>query len=379
MKYINLVLTIFISIICEAQIRSLNSADSLYATGNYIKAINEYAKDGSPKAALQIGRSYNAIGNFDKAITQYESLLSEHPELEIAKFELSKLYLKVKKYDLAKKLLIELIDTNPNNPEYFYVLGESFRENSLLDKSITNYKRAIQVDSTHLRSLFQLAKYYLVKREKDSVLHYSNMGLDFYPEDVALINLKALAYFNNDNFGSSVPYFEKLIELGEHKPFVYQKLGYAYFKTWEFEKAKKMYTSAIMMDSENPELYYELGHVFLKDRALDSAQVYFNQAIKIKKPYLAKEYESLAGVYRIQENLKEALHYYQLAHQEEPRNPTYYYQVCALNDQLSDNPEKKLEYYENFKKMYGKNRPYISEMVAKRISELKSEIHFSKN
>ncbi|MGC1516065.1 MAG: hypothetical protein WA810_10860 [Maribacter sp.] len=51
-----------------AQIPSAALADSLFALGNYTKAINEYAKIGDAAAGLQIARCYNVIGNYDKAI-----------------------------------------------------------------------------------------------------------------------------------------------------------------------------------------------------------------------------------------------------------------------------------------------------------------------
>lgn len=131
----------------------------------------------------------------------------------------------------------------------------------VMDKSIPFYKRAIDVDSTHLRSLFQLSKYYLVKRETDSVITYTTQGLNFYPKDVALINLKGLAYFNNEEFRKSVPLFEKLLALGEEELFVFMKLGYAYFRTWEFEKAKKMYAAALLIEDDHAGAFFELGNV----------------------------------------------------------------------------------------------------------------------
>lgn len=69
------------------QVAALTIADSLYATGNYTKAINTYAKIGSQKSGLQIARAYNAIGNYEKAILQYESTIVKIPELQIARFE----------------------------------------------------------------------------------------------------------------------------------------------------------------------------------------------------------------------------------------------------------------------------------------------------
>jgi len=46
----------------EAQSSALTLADSLYSIGNYSNAINEYSKVGGISSALQIARSYNAVG-----------------------------------------------------------------------------------------------------------------------------------------------------------------------------------------------------------------------------------------------------------------------------------------------------------------------------
>lgn len=363
----------------EAQTEMSKNADSLYATGNYTKAINEYSKIGSEKASLQIARAYKAIGNFEKSVVQYKALVSDNPNLEMAQFELAKLYLKVNQFNSAKDLFSLLVQKTPENPEYHFYLGESFREGGDFKRAIPSFENAVYVDSTHLRSLFQMSKYYLVKGEKDSVLRYTDMGLKFYPKDVSLINLKALAYFNNDNFRNSIPHFEELLQLGETKTYVYQKLGYAYFRTWEFEKAKNMYKMAIGMEMDNPELYYELGRVYLKDRAMDSAQIFIQRAIELKKPNLASEYETLASIARQQEKLNEALEYYKLAHREDREEPRYYYQICAMNDGLKNNLKESLDCYESYLNQYGDKYPYLNEIVSKRISDLKAEIHFSKN
>lgn len=362
----------------NAQTGDLDSADSLYATGNYTLAINEYSKSGSPSASLQIARAYNAIGNFDKAIGQYESILNKNPKLRIAGFELGKLYLKSNEYDKARKLFTKLVSTRTGNPEYHYYLGEAFRELGQSASSLVSYKNAVEKDSTHLRSLFQLAKYFTIKQERGQVLRYVDKGLEFYSNDVSLINLKALIYFNDNQYEKAIPWFEKVLELGEHKEYVYEKLGYCYYKNWEFDKAKKAYQEVIAINDDNSDAYFSLAEVFRKNKQLDSAEVFINKGMAIKKPIFAKGYSALAGLYRERNDLKIALKYYLMAHDESPEDSNLYYNVCTVNDQLSDDPKKKLDYYENFILKYGKERPYISDMVARRISELKEQIHFAK-
>ena len=377
MKKIVFILIILNLCRAEAQTSALVIADSLYATGNYTNAINLYAREGSQKANLQIARAYNAIGNYTKAIAQYENVILKDASIQIARFELGKIYMKTKHYDAGRKLFTGLVRDDANNPEYLYYQGESFRELDQPASSLVAYKKAVEVDSTHLKSIFQLGKYFVIQRETTQALFYLDKGLQFYADDVSLINLKGLALFNNNAYDKALPLFERLIELGEKKEFVYTKLAHCYYKAWDFEKAKSTYHRLIEIDDYNHDAYYNLGAVFFKDRVIDSAKYYIRKAIKVQEVTFEKEYNFLAGLYRSEEDLKGALKYYKLAHIEDPTDPRLYYQMCAMIDQSSDDPKIKLEYYQNFKKKFGGKQRFFSELVAKRISELKEEIHLA--
>ena len=82
-------------------------------------------------------------------------------------------------------------------------------------------------------------------------------------------------------------------------------------------------------------------------------------------------------MHRSEDDVKTALKYYKLAHQEDPSQPRFYYQICALIDQTSKEAKVKRENYENFIKKYGTKQRYLSDFVAKRITELKEEIHLA--
>lgn len=374
-----IILFIFLISIATAEAQSSASAiaDSLYATGNYTNAINYYAEEGTQKASLQISRAYNAIGNYDKAIAQYESVVEKAVDYQIARFELGKLYLKTKRYDDARKLFTGLVRDDTNNPEYLYQQAESFRELDQIASSVVTYKKAIAIDSTHLKSLFQLGKYFVVTRETNQALQYLNMGLQFYADDVSLINLKALAHFNNDEFDKALPLFERLIELGEKKEFVYTKLANCYFKTWAFEKAKKTYKYLIELDAYNQNAYFNLGQVFFKNKQVDSAMYYVKKSIAVQEVTFEKEYANLAYMYHSEKDFKSALKYFNKAFDEDPSNHQNYYQICLLIDKTSNDLSEKLRYYEAFISKFGPSKRYFSEVVSKRISLLKEEIHFA--
>tara|TARA_R110002111_G_scaffold234518_1_gene295610 strand:+ start:179 stop:1291 length:1113 start_codon:yes stop_codon:yes gene_type:complete len=350
-------------------------ADSLYAVGNYMRAINEYSKEGSYNAQLQIARAYSAIGNYDKALVQYENIVQKNNSHTLAKYELGRLYLKLKKYDAARLVFSELSEKNNLNPEYFYYLGESLKELNLLPEGAAAYKESVKLDSTHLRSLFQLGKYYVLQRERDSVLKYVDKGLHFYENDVSLINLKALANYNDNLLWLALPLFERLVELGEYKEYIFEKMGYAYFAMAKYEKAKEAYKNLLTFDGENPVALYGIGSAYAKLQELDSAKIYIKKSIEVQKVVLDKEYNALARLAVEQNNLKLAIEYYKKAFGEDPAGYLYKYEVCLLTDQHYKNPKISLKCYEEYQEKFGRKKDYFSEFTSKRIAELKEEIH----
>lgn len=208
MKRTFFLIVVFLVFKAEAQSSALAIADNLYNSGNYTAAINQYSKLGTEHASFQIAKAYNAIGNFDKAIAQYENVIAKNPEFNLARFNLGKLYLKTKKPEKATVNFLKLTISDKKNPEYHYYLGRSYEDIKKHKQSTYWYKKAIALDSTHLRSIFRVGKYYVSRKEKDSVLKYVDKGLNFYENDVALISLKAQAFFNYQNYKESIPWFK---------------------------------------------------------------------------------------------------------------------------------------------------------------------------
>jgi len=362
----------------EGQSSVSSIADSLFAIGNYSKAINEYSKLGGVSSALQIARSYNAIGNHEKAFTQYQYVVEEHATNQLAQLELGKLLLKMNRFEEAKSVFINLVDLNSDNTEFQYYLGEVYRELNQATESLIHYKNAVRLDSTHLRSLFQIAKHYTIKQERDNALKYILKGLGFYKNDVSLINLHALVLFNDFQYDKSIPLLERELELGEDKSYVYEKLGYAYNQNWDFEKAKQAYKVLLNRDGTNSQTYFDLASVYQKENKLDSAKIYINKAMDVQKPIFSIGYSRLADIAREQNDFKTALKFYQMAFHEDKSDVRIYYNLATTYDQFGVDPQKKLDYYQNFLKQYPKEHPFYYETVRKRISELKEEIHFVK-
>lgn len=378
MKKLAFILFCIVTLKSRAQSSALAIADSLYRIGDYTKAINVYAKVNTPNANLQIARAYNVVRNYDKAMLQYEALVERDPKAQLARFELGKIYAKTRKSVKAQQLFEVLVSEYPNNPEYFYYLGSAYADLDSIPKSVQLFKSAIARDSTHLRSIYEVAKYYVSEQELDSVVKYADKGLNFYENDVAIINLKALALYNNDEFKAAIPLFEKMVALGETTKFyIFERLGNAYFKTEDLDNAIGNYKKSLFLDSENARVLFSLGNTFWKQQKLDSATVYIQQSIDVQLVVLDQEYQALGRLASEQKDYKTALKYYKLAHEEDPSNNIYYYQICVIADQYYKDPKVKLKYYEQLLEKYSNQNNYFTNFTERRISELKEEIHFA--
>ncbi len=377
LKTVSIILLGLFFIKVGAQSSALTIADSLYQLGNYTEAINRYAQVGNEKSSLQIARAYIAIGNNEKSIAQFLDIIGKNQHQVLARLELGKLYTKTRKWEEAKKMFETLTEDKTNNPEFYYYLGNAMQKLGDFENGNKALEKAIELDETHLRSIYLLGKYYVGKELPIKAHEILDLGLQFASNDPALLNLKALTHFNSGYYTKTIPLFERLLELGETKPFVYKKLAYSYFKDWNFEKAKENYRNLEQILNSEADAFFGLGEVFLEEKQLDSSKIYFKKSIEERRYIFEQEYKNLGRIARLQGRLKESLDNYTKAWEENKSNFFNYYQVCILADEYYKDPETKLRYYEKFLRDFDRVHPFLKQRVRKRVTELKEEIHFT--
>ena len=377
MKQLLTLLITLLIIKAEAQSSASSVADSLYLVGDYSAAINAYSALGDENASLHIARAYNAIGNKEKAILQYKNLLLKNKKHTLASFELGKIYDNTKRYDEAIKVF-KALTIDSENPNFFYYLGKSLLSNLDYDSAISTLKKAVALDSTHLRSIYLLGKYYVRVEEPSNATKIIELGLKTAPNDVALINLKALTKFDVGEYDIAAPLFERLLDLGEKKPFVYKKLGHSLANINEFKKAKNTYRQLEKISNYEPDAYKGLAEVYVLEQKLDSAEVYYLKSIEERRYIFDEEYGNLGRIAKSQGKLKKSLDYFTKAWQENKLNPLSHWQVCIIADEYYKDPKVKLQHYEKLLSDFDNLYPFLKERALKRVKELKEEIHFSK-
>src|SRR5690606_37956463 len=192
----------------------------------------------------------------------------------------------------------------------------------------------------------------------------------------SMINLKALALYNQGEYRAAIPNFERLLALGEQHPFLYRNLARCYFRTLDYEKAINNYRILMEFPQYRAAAHSGLGEVFLKESLLDSAQYHIEKNLSEQRVVLDREYADLGRIARLKGDTKGALDFYTTAWRENEENYLYLYQICILADEYYKDPRTRLGHYEKLLDSYPQLPDFIGERAKKRISELREEIHY---
>jgi len=308
-------------------------------------------------------------------LNYYEKVIIAHPNATAIKLEYAKLLSTTRKFTKADSIYSILVSEHPKNPNFQYRLGltKKKRKDST---AITYFKQAFSLDSTHQKSCFEIAKYYLKKRNYDQVWETANLGLHSYPENVELIGVLGQNFLLKEDYHGAIPYFEKLLDLNQNNEYIHSKLGLCYSQDSEYKKAIIHLEEALKYNNKIPARYNMLARAYQKLEKFDKALEYYKIALTLKDLPVEDELMSIALTYRFQENWEKAIHYVKLAIKENPNDDRAHYQLAMFADAHYKDPKIKLKYYNNSLKKFGqkKNARYFKSIIEKRIAQLEEEI-----
>lgn len=355
----------------EAQTSVLTIADSLYASGNYSKAIEQYKLYDQPSDVYEsIARAYLVVGNYDEALVNYSNALEAHPDDALLKYEYAKLLSSKKMYKKATILFEELVYSDYKNPNYHYELGVVLEQQG--DSTAMNrFRNAFDLDQTHQKAIYKIAKQFLVDRKFDVSLDYIDKGLESYENNVELISLKAQNFYWKEKYNEASKWFEKLIDLGESSLFIHEKLSFCYAEDYEYQKAIQQGDLALQYDPTNVNNLFIQGQLYERIEDFVNAEKYMALALELRDIPLDYEYTRLGMVLNRQGKYKEAIEAFAKSLKENPNNQQAPFYMVVAKDKYYKGLDSRLKQYENYKENYPKS--IYMYLVDKRIKELKEE------
>lgn len=370
-KLCNFLLFALVSWSVQAQDVHLKRADSLYIHGNYAKAIEAFnGYENQDEVYEKTAKAYLALGNYDAALKYYDHALKAFPEDALIKYDYAKLLSRSKKLNDAAVLFNELVYLDYKNPNYHYELGLVLEKQGD-SMAMNRFHSAYDLDKTHQKAIYSIARYLLAKRSHDSSLRYINTGLESYPNNAELISLKALNYYWKEDYKEASLWFEKLLNLGESSQFIHEKLSYCYAEQLRYKEAIGQANQAVNYDPKNAANLYVLGQLYEKVDDYAAAEEWLSKALDIMDQPLNAEYTKLAGVLNYQKKYKEAIAALQKAVKENSKDDAAHFFLARTKNEYYADRDSKIRAYEVFINKFPKS--VYSPYVQGRLRELKDE------
>jgi tetratricopeptide (TPR) repeat protein len=362
------VLTIFNS---EAQTSVLNQADSLYSNGNYSKAIEVYKTHiNQDEVYAKIARSYVAIGNYDSALEFYKLAAEVDPKNGLILYEYARLLSKTKNFEASIEVFNKLMNIDYRNPNYHYEMGlalERMKDSTALNR----FRSAYDLDQTHQKAIFKIAKHFLIKRKHEISHRYIDKGLESYENNIELISLKAQNYYYQDDYHNARAWFQKLIAMGESSEFIHEKLSTLHAEFSDYELAIEQRKLVLKYNPYSADAMLLIGSYYNRLKDYKNAEKYIRQSLALKDVPLDYEYQLLGTVLNRQDKNKEAIAAFQKSFKENPENISSEFYIISTKDKYYADVDTKIKMYEDFRDKYPDT--FYSKFASKRITELKEE------
>lgn len=393
----------------EAQTSVFSVVDSLLLAGNYQKAlvVLENVQDKSVEVFDKVGDVYKSIGNYNKAIENYQQALEKKESIAIkAKlgrvYELSgytskaiKTYEEVMQIDSTNLVLIYnlgklclsnykvskaeyifkyLIKQDSLNPNYTYLLGQSYQKQKLMYAMGQSYLDTYNLDSLHIKSIYRLAVFFKELKDKDSTMVFIDKGLRLAPDNINFNQLKANQLYGTKKYKDAIIYLEKLERLNYKSKNVYEMFGMSYMKMDSLKLAEKYIRKALDIDRKDPKLLYRLAAIQYEMNEKDKAKFSLMFSIYTAKPDLDKQYYLLATIFKEENDLEEAVYYFEKSFENNPNKYRALYDLALAEDAFYEDKKIAFKHYQKYLDKFETNDKELTDIVKYRIKELKTAL-----
>lgn len=144
---------------------SKQQRDLMVKTGNYIKPENKLTESKKADIVKNIAYTYVNLGKTKEAIAALQEARKANPKDINLLLNEAQMYIKLEKMDTYKDLMVEAAALQPDNPDLFFNIGVVSYNSKLVDDSVKNFKKVLELKPDYPEGNWMLANALLLKDE----------------------------------------------------------------------------------------------------------------------------------------------------------------------------------------------------------------------
>jgi len=253
------------------------------------------------------------------------------------------------KEEEKKLILTRNIGKFKDNPEYHYMMGNTFVREGRLDEAIYEFRKSIEINPDFGEAYTNLGFALEQNGLADDALQNYRTALSLNPDDyVAQTNIGRI-FFIREDYENAIIEYEKAVRMNLDYPDARLGLGVVYYRQYHIDEALKELNVAIELNPNYGEAYYNVGLIHLGEKKTGEAIANFKKAIDID-PMYDDAHVSLGVCYYQQKRISEAIEQLNKALKINPRSGKAHNNLAVVY-YSSENYDLSLKHIESAQRM----------------------------
>ena len=200
---------------------------------------------------------------------------------------------KLKRYEEAEKIAIKITKNFPNFFFGWKALGVIFKKTGKITKSLAANHKALQINPNDPETFFNLANTFKdLNKAEEAIINYKK-AINLKPDYLEACNNLGIILREQKKLKESEESYKKAIKLNPNFADAYNNLGYTLRELGRLDESESSYNKAIELNPNFAEAYNNLGFVLKELGRLDESESSYNIAINLK-PDFADAYNNLS-------------------------------------------------------------------------------------
>jgi len=235
-------------------------------------------------------------------------------------------------------------------------------QSSLEKYQAKQYKQAntildfiLESDSTYYKAYIGKANISILKRQYHTAVLNANWALDYHPENIEALCVKAKALMRMKNLIGALEIYQTILDRDPKSVKAINGLANINYSQKKYKEAIHKLNKALKYDSKNAETLFNLASTYFKLKDFSRAAKYCNKVLKTDPTYRAESVYTIRGACSNRlNNPVGAILDYRAALKLNPNNPSLYNNI-ALIFTKQGKYDKAIKYLDASIKIYSKS------------------------
>lgn len=279
---------------------------------------------------LQSIRFYMTQRDWNKAKQEIEKLLDTDPDNGELHYLLGDVYARLNDYEKMHQHFQQtraLTNRFDFNISYLikkyrvenYNAGIVLRQQKDFEKAIEKFTFATMIEQHNPDAYIQIAHIFLEQEKFDKAIQFYQHAIDLNRKDIVSRNNLAWIYFNQHDLDKTIAVCMEILKIDNKHYDSILRLAYCYDLLSDFEQAIKWYNRAIQLKPDEKKLRINLGINYYKQAEYAAAITQFEDALKMDSTSVHL-YNYLGESFRQTHRYEDMIHCYKTLVELEPQN-----------------------------------------------------------